>query len=177
MLSAAMMRAVSTVWMERLVIVHRECPTRPAMVASVNPRSFPMLVKLSRRTCGVMSATSVSLSSFVPLPRESSRMACHPPSWERRSLQHSVPRRGEQVRLCPHAGLGLGRCDASDPPGQGRLHLLEFLLPRRRRSGLRMDHLLVSPSIAQIIRAAGVDVETRGWENPRDHAPAWIDVG
>lgn len=46
-----------------------------------------------------------------------------------------------------------------------------------RSSGLRMDHLLVSPSIAAAIRDAGVDVETRGWEKPSDHAPAWIDVG
>ena len=46
-----------------------------------------------------------------------------------------------------------------------------------RSSVLRMDHLLASPSIAAAIRDAGVDVETRGWEKPSDHAPAWIDVG
>jgi len=45
-----------------------------------------------------------------------------------------------------------------------------------RSSGLRMDHLLTSPSLAAAIRDAGVDVETRGWEKPSDHAPAWIDV-
>jgi len=46
-----------------------------------------------------------------------------------------------------------------------------------RSSGLRMDHLLVSPPLARSILAAGVDVETRGWEKPSDHAPAWIDLG
>ncbi len=45
-----------------------------------------------------------------------------------------------------------------------------------RSSGLRMDHLLASPSLAENIRDAGVDVETRGWDKPSDHAPAWSDL-
>lgn len=45
-----------------------------------------------------------------------------------------------------------------------------------RSSGLRMDHLLVSPSLSDKLRNAGVDVELRGWEKPSDHAPAWIEV-
>jgi exodeoxyribonuclease III len=45
-----------------------------------------------------------------------------------------------------------------------------------RSSGLRMDHLLVSPSLFPHLRSAGVDVETRGWEKPSDHAPAWIEI-
>lgn len=43
-----------------------------------------------------------------------------------------------------------------------------------RSSGLRMDHLLTSPDVR--IVDAGVDVHTRGWEKPSDHAPAWIEV-
>lgn len=45
-----------------------------------------------------------------------------------------------------------------------------------RSSGLRMDHLLVSPSLSDKLRNAGVDVELRGWEKPSDHAPAWIEL-
>ena len=45
-----------------------------------------------------------------------------------------------------------------------------------RRSGLRMDHLLVSPSLSDRLRNSGVDVELRGWERPSDHAPAWIEL-
>ncbi|PBB65956.1 exodeoxyribonuclease III [Mesorhizobium sp. WSM4312] len=45
-----------------------------------------------------------------------------------------------------------------------------------RSSGLRMDHLLVSPALSSRIHAAGVDVELRGWEKPSDHAPAWVDL-
>ncbi|UCI10768.1 exodeoxyribonuclease III [Mesorhizobium sp. B1-1-8] len=45
-----------------------------------------------------------------------------------------------------------------------------------RTSGLRMDHLLISPVVSGRLRNAGVDVETRGWEKPSDHAPAWIEL-
>ncbi|WP_352637037.1 hypothetical protein [Mesorhizobium sp. M0145] len=39
-----------------------------------------------------------------------------------------------------------------------------------------MDHLLVSPSLSDRLRSAGVDVDMRGWEKPSDHAPAWIEL-
>ncbi|MER9405313.1 exodeoxyribonuclease III [Mesorhizobium caraganae] len=44
-----------------------------------------------------------------------------------------------------------------------------------RSSGLRMDHLLLSPFLLDRLKNAGVDAETRAWEKPSDHAPAWIE--
>ncbi len=43
----------------------------------------------------------------------------------------------------------------------------------RRNAGLRLDHILLSPSIASRLKSAGVDKQVRGWEGPSDHAPAW----
>ena len=45
-----------------------------------------------------------------------------------------------------------------------------------RNSGLRLDHLLLSPEIARRLVAAGVDRDVRGGENASDHAPAWIQI-
>ncbi|TGP23341.1 MULTISPECIES: exodeoxyribonuclease III [unclassified Mesorhizobium] len=45
-----------------------------------------------------------------------------------------------------------------------------------RSSGLRMDHLLISPALSNRLRGAGVDVAVRGWEKPSDHAPGWIEL-
>jgi exodeoxyribonuclease-3 len=42
--------------------------------------------------------------------------------------------------------------------------------------GLRLDHLLVSPSLAPRLAAAGVDRAERGEQGASDHAPAWIDL-
>ena len=45
-----------------------------------------------------------------------------------------------------------------------------------RDAGLRIDHLLLSPSVAARLKAAGVDRAVRGWEKASDHAPVWIEV-
>jgi len=45
-----------------------------------------------------------------------------------------------------------------------------------RNAGLRIDHLLVSPSLAGRLVAGEVDREVRGWEKTSDHAPAWVEL-
>jgi len=46
-----------------------------------------------------------------------------------------------------------------------------------RNAGLRIDHLLLSPTGAHRLAAAGVDREARGWGQSSDHVPAWIELG
>ncbi len=43
-----------------------------------------------------------------------------------------------------------------------------------RDAGLRLDHILLSPSIAGRLLDAGVDRQVRGEPNASDHAPAWV---
>lgn len=45
-----------------------------------------------------------------------------------------------------------------------------------RDAGLRIDHLLVSPSLADRLATTGVDKAVRGQLHASDHAPAWIVV-
>jgi exodeoxyribonuclease-3 len=45
-----------------------------------------------------------------------------------------------------------------------------------RNDGLRIDHLLLSPSVADRLVAGGVDSEVRSWEKTSDHAPAWVEL-
>ena len=45
-----------------------------------------------------------------------------------------------------------------------------------RNAGLRIDHLLLSPSLKRRLRRAEVDREVRGWEKASDHAPTWIEI-
>ncbi|WP_105370521.1 exodeoxyribonuclease III [Neorhizobium huautlense] len=45
-----------------------------------------------------------------------------------------------------------------------------------RDAGLRLDHLLLSPSIAGRLEHAGVDRHVRGRDHASDHAPAWIEI-
>lgn len=45
-----------------------------------------------------------------------------------------------------------------------------------RNAGLRIDHLLLNPSIAPRLLAAGVDRDIRGLAKTSDHAPVWIEL-
>jgi exodeoxyribonuclease III len=46
-----------------------------------------------------------------------------------------------------------------------------------RDAGLRIDHLLLSPPLADRLVAAQVDRHVRGWQKTSDHAPVWIELG
>lgn len=45
-----------------------------------------------------------------------------------------------------------------------------------RNAGLRIDHLLLSPALADRLVDAQVDRDVRGWEKTSDHAPVWIEL-
>ncbi len=46
----------------------------------------------------------------------------------------------------------------------------------QRDHGFRIDHLLLSPELADRMRAAGVDKEYRGREKASDHTPVWVEL-
>jgi exodeoxyribonuclease-3 len=45
-----------------------------------------------------------------------------------------------------------------------------------RDAGFRIDHLLLSPALADRMLEAGVDKEHRGREKASDHAPTWVRI-
>jgi exodeoxyribonuclease-3 len=46
----------------------------------------------------------------------------------------------------------------------------------QRGEGLRIDHLLLSPPVADRLTASGVDKVPRGWERASDHTPVWCEI-
>jgi exodeoxyribonuclease-3 len=44
----------------------------------------------------------------------------------------------------------------------------------QRDAGLRLDHVLLSPVLAQRLNSAGVDRIVRGRMDASDHAPVWV---
>jgi exodeoxyribonuclease-3 len=46
----------------------------------------------------------------------------------------------------------------------------------QKDKGMRLDHLLLSPAIADRRVSGGVDRWMRGEENASDHAPAWVEL-
>ena len=46
----------------------------------------------------------------------------------------------------------------------------------QRNNGIRIDHLLLSPQAADLLRNAGVDKQMRALEKASDHTPAWVEL-
>ena len=45
-----------------------------------------------------------------------------------------------------------------------------------RGEGLRIDHFLLSPSLADRLSECGIDRAPRNWESPSDHTPVWVKL-
>ncbi|HWB74130.1 MAG TPA: exodeoxyribonuclease III, partial [Nannocystaceae bacterium] len=84
-----------------------------------------------------------------------------------------------QSRECYRRLLAQGWTDAlrSRHP-EARIYTFWDYFRKRweRDAGLRIDHLLLSPSVAPRLREAGVDRWVRGETKPSDHAPTWIEL-
>jgi exodeoxyribonuclease-3 len=46
----------------------------------------------------------------------------------------------------------------------------------QRDNGIRIDHLLLSPRAADLLRGAGVDKYMRALDKPSDHTPVWAEL-
>lgn len=84
-----------------------------------------------------------------------------------------------EVRAAYQTLLSQGWVDAvrTRHPGQRVYTFWKYLRNAfPRDAGLRIDHLLLSPSLAGRLTAAGVHREVRGREKASDHAPVWIEI-
>lgn len=45
-----------------------------------------------------------------------------------------------------------------------------------RDDGIRIDHFLLSPTCADLLRDVQIDKEIRGREKPSDHVPVWVEL-
>ena len=45
-----------------------------------------------------------------------------------------------------------------------------------RNDGIRIDHLLLTPEAADLLRDCQIDRDVRGREKPSDHVPVWIEL-
>jgi exodeoxyribonuclease III len=66
---------------------------------------------------------------------------------------------------------------APGPKFDYKLRWLEYFRQDFTRDrGLRIDHILLSPVLKNLLAAAQVDRFVRGWERTSDHAPVWVDI-
>lgn len=108
--------------------------------------------------------------NVVPEPRD-----VYPTrSYDENALVQPAPR-AAYARLLAQGWTDALRAVHPDEP-----RLYTFWDYRRNRwqrdGGMRLDHLLLSPSLAPRLAAAGVDRAARGADSASDHAPTWIEL-
>ncbi|MCK6431286.1 MAG: endonuclease/exonuclease/phosphatase family protein, partial [Burkholderiaceae bacterium] len=86
----------------------------------------------------------------------------------------------EPERAAFRALLGLGLRDAFrlfEQPERSYTWWDYRNMAFRRKWGLRIDHILLSPALAAQCTACTIDVEPRRREQPSDHAPVIATLG
>lgn len=60
-------------------------------------------------------------------------------------------------------------------PGPGLYSFWDYQAgARARNDGIRIDHWLLSPQAADLLRDAWIETAPRDWEKPSDHTPVWV---
>jgi exodeoxyribonuclease-3 len=75
--------------------------------------------------------------------------------------------------------LALGLTDAfrARTQGPGHYSFWDYKAGAwNRNNGIRIDHFLLSPVIADCLRDCQIDKDIRAREKPSDHVPVWIDL-
>jgi SAM-dependent methyltransferase len=100
---------------------------------------------------------------------------CHKPSsWEHDALFQPEPR--DRYR----AMLGLGYTDAFrslHPNGVGQFTFWDYFRQAfKNNRGIRIDHFLLSPVLADRLESCEIDKEPRAQEKPSDHTPIIVTL-
>ena len=107
--------------------------------------------------------------NVIPEPRD----AAHPDRWTEDAL--FLP----QSRAAFRRILNLGFTDAiaTRLPGPGHFTFWDYQGNAwERDNGIRIDHLLLSPQAADLLRDAGIDRMVRAGDKPSDHVPVWAEL-
>lgn len=96
-----------------------------------------------------------------------------PKAWEGQVLV-SGPERQAFQRLLGH---GLKDSFRLHQDGGGHYSWWDYRAAGYSRNlGLRIDHILLSPPLAERCAAAWIDPEPRSWERPSDHTPVLVEL-
>jgi len=100
---------------------------------------------------------------------------CHKPSsWAHDALFQPEP------RACYRAMLGIGYTDAFRSLHVGETGHFTFWDYFRQafqnNRGIRIDHFLLSPALAERLKGCEIDKEPRGQEKPSDHTPIIVTL-
>lgn len=107
--------------------------------------------------------------NIIPEPVDAAR----PEAWVQDALYLPASRAAWRRLLA----LGLTDALRVTRPGPGQYTYWDFQAGAwERNNGIRIDHLLLSPQAADLLRDCQIEKAMRGGERPSDHVPIWVDL-
>lgn len=99
--------------------------------------------------------------------------AAKPESWREDALFRPESRAAWRRLL----NLGLTEAFRARTQGPGHYSFWDYQAGAwNRNNGIRIDHFLLSPVAADMLRDCQIDKDVRGREKPSDHVPVWVDL-
>ncbi|MCV3272352.1 exodeoxyribonuclease III [Roseobacter sinensis] len=99
--------------------------------------------------------------------------AANPDSWREDALFRL------ESRAAFRALINLGLTDAfrARTQGPGHYSFWDYQAGAWNRNlGIRIDHLLLCPQVADMLQGCMIDKDVRGRDKPSDHVPVWVDL-
>ncbi len=120
---------------------------------------------LNNEECAIM------LGDYNVIPQAED--AANPKAWEGDALY--LPESRDAFRRI----LNLGFTDAFRARhfGGGHYSFWDYQANSwERNNGIRIDHILMTPQAADLMRDCGIDKDIRAREKPSDHVPVWVEM-
>lgn len=167
-------------WLEASVIGRRAVRVACLYAPNGNPAPGPKydyklawLARAGARAAALLAAEEPFVLggdwNVIPGPEDAAR----PEAWAADALY--LPASRAAFRRILH--LGLTDAVATMLPGPGHYTFWDYQAGAwERNDGIRIDHLLLAPQAADLMRDAGIASEVRGGDRPSDHVPVWVDL-
>lgn len=129
--------------------------------------------RLRRRAAELMAeeVPAVLLGDYNIIPQAED--AARPEAWREDALFRP------DARAAYRRILNLGFTDAfrARTQGPGHYSFWDYQAGAfQRNDGIRIDHILLTPQAADMLRDCRIDAEVRAGEKPSDHVPVWVEL-
>ena len=99
--------------------------------------------------------------------------AATPDAWREDALFRPESRKAWRRLLA----LGLTEAFRARTQGPGHYSFWDYQAGAwNRNNGIRIDHFLLSPAVADTLRDCQIDKDIRARDKPSDHVPVWVDL-
>ncbi len=107
--------------------------------------------------------------NIIPQPEDAKR----PDAWREDALFRPESRAAFRKIL----NLGFTEAFRACTQGPGHYSFWDYQAGAwNKNDGIRIDHFLLTPQAADLMRDCRIDSEIRGHEKPSDHVPVWVDL-